>query len=211
MMATKSAATTLCLLLALSLSGCEEKQERSKPSLLPALGGPEAIVLEAEAGKIEASMVVEPFAPRRHPDTGLQEAAGGQCVTIPKDANKACKDDKTGRTKPKGSVVLTFRVPKDGTYYIHPRVWWTDGCSNSLAMSVDALPAILLTDGIYENWHWFEFKSDDISAGELRAFKLKKGEHTITFSNREDNVKLDQLYVTSDPDDRPADIMTPPE
>ncbi len=208
MMATRNAATTLCLLLVISLSGCEEKQAQSKPRLLPALGGSQAIVLEAEAGKVEASMIIEPFAPRQHPNTGMQEAAGGQCVTIPKEANKACKlPDKP----PVGSVVLTFRAPKDGTYYIHPRVWWTDGCSNSFAMSVDTSDPILLTDAVYKSWHWFEVRSDDISAGDLRAFWLKKGEHTITFSNREDDVKLDQVYVTSNPDDRPADIMTPPK
>lgn len=208
MTVTRSVATALGLLLVLSLCGCEEKQEGSKPRLLPALGGSEAIVLEAEAGKLEPSMVAEAFAPCRHPKTGRQEASGGRCVAVPKDANKASEAEKKD---PKGKVVLTFRVPKDGTYYVHPRVWWTDGCSNSLAMTVDASAAMLLTDGVYESWHWFEFKSDDFSTDAPRAFKLKKGTHTLTFSNREDNVKLDQVYVTSDPDDRPAGIMVAPE
>ncbi len=204
---TRGVATALSFLLALSLSGCEEKQP-PKRRLLPALGGSDTVVIEAEAGKVEASVVVEPFAPYRHPTTGLQEASGGRCVAIPKDANKACKAEKR---EPKGKVVLTFSVPKDGTYYIHPRVWWKDGCSNSFAMAVDASAAILLTDGVYESWHWFEFKPDDFKSDAPRAFKLKKGTHTLTFSNREDHVKLDQVYVTSDPDDRPAGIMQAPE
>lgn len=208
MTVTRGVATVLSILLALSLSGCEDKQHPKRPRLLPALGGSEAVVLEAEAGKVEASMVVETFASYRHPKTGLQEASGGRCITIPKDANKACKAE---NKDPAGKVELTFSVPKDGTYYIHPRVWWKDGCSNSLAMAVDTSAAILLTDGIYENWHWFEFKPDDFKSNAPRAFKLKKGEHTITFSNREDDVKLDQVYVTSDPDDRPAGIMQAPE
>jgi len=204
MTATKSAVRGLCCLLALSLAGCEEKQQ-PKARLLPALDRSAAVVLEAEAGNVEPAMVIEEFAGSVHKSLGLRKTSGGRCVSVPKDANAAQKN------KPKGTLALTFSVPKDGVYYIHPRTWWKDGCGNSLGMSVDGAPPMLVSDGTYETWHWIKLNPDDFKSDAPRPFKLTKGEHTLTFSNREDDVKLDQVYVTSDPDDRPAGVMTAQE
>ena len=192
------------LLLVIALTGCGE-DEPPEARLLPPLDDAVVIVLEAEAGTFEPAMAVENFVEYTHRDRGPQKASGGRCVAVPKDANEADKKN------PKGKLVLKFTAPKDGTYYIHPRVWWKDQCGNSLGMAVDGSAPLLVTDGNYKAWHWVKLNPDDFKSTAPRPFKLKKGGHTITFSNREDDVKLDQVYITNDPDDRPAGIMKAPE
>ncbi|MFH1730217.1 MAG: hypothetical protein ABIF82_01020 [Planctomycetota bacterium] len=192
------------LLLLTALAGCGEDRP-PEARLLPPVDDAVIIVLEAEGGTFEPAMTVEDFAECTHPEAGLQEASGGRCIAVPKDANKADKDN------PKGRLVLKFTVPKDGTYYVHPRVWWKDGCGNTLGMAVDNSAPLLVTDSTYEVWHWVKLNPDDFKSTAPRPFKLKKGAHTITFSNREDDVKLDQVYITNDPDDRPAGVMRTPE
>ncbi len=148
------------------------------------------IVLEAEAAlAVEPDMAVEDFPPCTHLVAGVQSASGGRCVTVPKDANKNRKED------PRGKLALRFSVPKEGVYYIHPRAWWKDGCSNSFGMAVDGAKPLLVTDATYEVWHWIKLLPDDPKSGQnTRGFKLSAGEHILVFTNREDNVKLDQVY-----------------
>ena len=64
-----------------------------------------------------------------------------------------------------------------------------------------------VTDQTFDVWLWHKFNTEDPQVKTPRAFKLKKGEHTLVFTNREDNSKLDQIYITDNPDDRPAGIM----
>ena len=195
-----------CALLSLlTPAGCGDPSAPSPaalaPRLLPAENQPARIILEAETGAVEPAMIVEDFQPVNHPQLGLQTASGGKCVAVPRDANKADKKH------PKGQVTLQFTVPKDGTYYIFPRVWWTGGCGNSFGMALDGGPALTVTDGDYDRWHWIKLLSDDPSATTPRPFTLKKGQHALVFTNREDASRLDQVYITDDPKDAPTGIM----
>ena len=203
------------LLIMLSTTGCNDNTGVSGPKggtagkkgLLPPLGGNFEIVLEAEDGKLEPDMVVEEFKPVAHPRTGvIQRASGGKCIAVPPKTNVGDK-----KKNPRGTVTLKFSVPRDGKYYIFPRVWWTDGCSNSLGMIVDQRPEILFTGSTEKSWHWHKFEPLDATSDEPRAFTLKQGEHTLTFRNAEDDVRLDQIYITDRPDNRPAGIMKDPE
>ena len=165
----------------LVLAGCgsgEGKGADAGESLVPVrnLLPPEdtgvRIVLEAEAGLVEPDMVLEEFQPVRHPDLGLQEASGGKCILVPKDANKECK---LAKTEPKGKVVLDFNVPKEGTYYIYPRVFWLGECWDSMEMSVDGGKALLVTDTRHNHWHWVKFSSLDETSTAPRAFRPASG------------------------------------
>jgi len=195
------------LFAALSPAGCGGE---GHGDLLPALDQGAKIVLEAEQGEVTPAMRVEDFVPRRHPKRGLQQASGGKCVSVPKGANTDANGEKI---PPKGKVVLTFSVPKRGKYYIYPRTWWKDGCGNSFKMVVDQRPPVVVEDGTYEVWHWITLRSKKgtSQSRKPRPFPLKEGEHTVTFYNREDHARLDQVYVTDDPDDRPTDIMEAPD
>ena len=169
--------------------------------LRPAVDNAVSIVLEAEDGSVKPAMVIEEFPPQRHPELGIQRASGDRCAAVPKDANAAVKEE------PAGEVALRFHVPKDGVYYIYPRTWWTDGCSNSFGMVLDDRTPLAVTDSAYGVWHWIKLKPDDVRSAGPRPFELKRGEHVITFTNREDDTKLDQVYITDNPDDRPDGVM----
>lgn len=206
---TLSLAYAGLLLIMLSTTGCDDTRGNSpgrtagKKSLLPPLGSSFEIVLEAEDGEFEPDMVVEEIRPR----TGvIGRASGGKCIAVPPDTN-------VGRKKkyPEGKVVLKFSVPRDGKYYIFPRVWWFDQCGNSLGMIVDQRPERIFADTTYKSWLWHKFQPKDAFSNDPRAFTLKKGEHTLTFKNAEDHVRLDQIYITDRPDNRPIGIMKNPE
>jgi hypothetical protein len=209
---------TATVAVALLAFGCGDGTGRAadkggKNKLLPLLDEGISIVVEAESGVVEPSMVVEEV----KPDTGLkgQEASGGRCVSVPKGANKACKKAKED---PKGKVTVTFTVPKAGTYYIYPRCWWFDQCGNSFGMLIDgknplarrgsakARKPMTVTGTAYKAWNWIKFKALDNASTKARAFKLSKGKHTMTFTNREDDAKIDQIYITDDSTDVPQGV-----
>ena len=216
-----------CVALLAAAAGCGKETDAGKQAapaaqasrpgtLLPPLGEGARVVLEAEAGTVVSPMVVVPFEPYRHPRLGVQVASGGECVSIPDGVNP--KDAK--ETALEGRVTLEFTVPKDGKYYIYPRAWWLDQCGNSFGMLIDGRnptarpestaalrPLIVGGDTTLEVWHWIKLMPDDVKSNAPRAFTLTRGRHTVTFTNREDGPKLDQIYITDDPDDRPAGIV----
>jgi len=223
-MRTASWYLRLCALLALlSALGCDETQGRGQASGgkkgdgrqaakkqgdHPA-GAPMPKLLEAEGGDVGLDMVKG--AAEDAPGRGDRyRASGGRCVYVPPNTNVGPK-----KKNPKGHVRLTFTAPKDGKYYIHPRVWWTDGCSNSMGLIISqngkARRETVFTNSTYKAWQWFKFPSPDPASEHPRAFRLKAGECVLTFTNQEDNVKLDQVYVTDDPEDAPAGVMEPEE
>jgi len=191
-------------------AGVKGKEPGTQNTLLPPLPAGVKIVLEAEDATPEPDMVIEEFKPVRHPDLGMQKASGGKCAYVPKGVNDLAKSEE-GQKKgiePKGKLTLKFSVPKEGKYCIYSRTYWTGGCSNSFTMVLDNHKPLELTDGTYYVWHWVTLRSED--PGELlssRAFTLTQGEHTLVFANREDDTRLDQVYITDNPADKPAEIM----
>ncbi len=94
-----------------------------------------------------------------------------------------------------------FTVKEGGEYFLWLRVWWNDECSNSFRASLnDQAPFIMGRNRTFRQWHWVK------SPPRVRQLRLKKGEHILTIRYREDNVKLDQILLTTDRRFVPVDI-----
>lgn len=124
----------------------------------------------------------------------VKGASGGAFLEIAEGAGKP--PDVTG-----GKAVFTFEMTKDRACYLWARVWWNDGCGNSVAMSIDgAKPFTFGQDATYKCWHWVK------SPPRLSQLKLKAGTHTLTLTNREDGVRIDQILLESNRRFVPVDI-----
>jgi hypothetical protein len=202
-------------------TGADSSKGQDEFDLLPALPQGFSVVLEAENGEFEPDMIVEEFSPTRHERFGLQTASGGKCIAIPDKIN-----EKKGRKdNPRGRVTLEFTIPEDGTFYVFPRTWWQDQCGNSFGLLIDgrnparppdapdaAEPLMIgaTTSGAHKVWRWTKLKAPGNTTAP-RAFRLTAGRHTITFTNREDGVKLDQVYITEEPGTPAEGPMKKPE
>jgi O-antigen ligase len=134
--------------------------------------GRSVVVLEAE----DCSTLV---APMRRNQRG--DASSGSCVGVDEFAGKPPAVE--------GSATYSVNITQHGRYRIWLRAWWSDGCANSIAASLDNQPAYLLgNDGNYHNWHWVRGP-----VTELRA-----GAHLLTLLEREDNMEIDEIALSND-------------
>lgn len=102
-----------------------------------------------------------------------------------------------------GKAVYTVEVPADGSFTLWCRVWWGGECSNSFTVTLDDQPAFLFgEDATYKAWHWVRYPLSRTSA----PITLAKGKHTLTFHNREDGVRLDQVLLSADKRFVPVEI-----
>ncbi|HON46196.1 MAG: hypothetical protein KBI41_08615 [Kiritimatiellae bacterium] len=149
------------------------------------------ICFEAEsATAVEAPMVVV--------SNGV-EGASGAYLEIPEGAGNPPKVEA-------GKAVFTVDVPEDGAFTLWCRVWWEDECGNSFTVKIDDQPAFLFgEDATYKTWHWVKYPV----ARTTPPIKLAKGSHTLTFHNREDGVRLDQVLLSADKRFVPVEIETP--
>ena len=129
-----------------------------------------------------------------------KEASGGKCLEVPEGAGDS-PEMKPKPPKPaiSGEAIYHFRVPATGTYKFWARTWWNPvkggrGCSNSFKIRVDDLPRDLIygEDCTYGRWHW-----PSIPAA---RFELSEGVHVLRIKNREDGIKIDQIFWTTDLD-----------
>ena len=90
-----------------------------------------------------------------------------------------------------GGAVFQVDVPTAGAYKIYLRVWWEGSCGNTMNIMVgDEKKSITVgNDSKYEQWHWVEVP---------RQYQLAQGPTSIAILNREDDIKLDQILITSD-------------
>lgn len=101
-----------------------------------------------------------------------------------------------------GSATYKFKVTTAGNYYLWARVWWLDSCGNSFMVKLNNGPSFTFgNDNTYQNWHWVKARV---------KLKLKKGEQTLQISNREDGIKIDQFFITSDREHIPVGIEKNP-
>ncbi len=126
----------------------------------------------------------------------VKDASGDRYVEVPQ-----------GRGNPPevttGQATWTVTLPSSGTYYLWCRVWWGDECSNSLTIQIDdGTPFSFGQDSTYKSWHWVK------SPPRLRQLKLAKGTHKLTIKNREDGVRIDQIFLTDDRGTVPVGIET---
>ena len=111
-----------------------------------------------------------------------EKAAKGKFLEIP-DSGKGGTKVKEGH----GHAIFEFEAKEEGKYYIHVRVWWADGCGNSINVAVDGKKSIRIEDPTYKHWHWVKGP----------RLQLTEGWHWIRFQNREDGAKLDQFLLTT--------------
>ena len=57
-------------------------------------------------------------------------------------------------------------------------------------------------DATYKTWHWVKYPVSRT----VKPLNLTEGKHTLTFFNREDGVRLDQILLSADKRFVPMDI-----
>lgn len=168
------------------------------PALLsvPLAGLCDRICIEAES----ADNIAEPMI-RVEGAAGDQDAvkgaSGGAYLEIPEGRGNPPKVNA-------GSATFRFKLAEDADLVLWCRVWWNGECSNSFAMQVDdSVPFTFGQDGTYHAWHWVKAPPN------IKCLKLARGEHTLTVSNREDGVRLDQILLITDKKYVPVDVEAP--
>lgn len=105
-----------------------------------------------------------------------------------------------------GKASFTVELPEDGSFVLWCRVWWEGECSNSFTVNADDQPGFLFgEDATYKVWHWVKYPVSRT----VSPIKLVKGKHTLTFHNREDGVRLDQVILSADKRFVPVNTETP--
>ena len=112
------------------------------------------------------------------------DASGNSVLAIPLDAGKG-----------QGFAAYSFPGLPDGDYAVWQRVWWTDGCSDSIACVVGEEMAVV-SDGIHQRWHWLR---------PVRTFHLTS-QTELRLVNREDGIMVDQILLTTDSGYQPRGI-----
>lgn len=164
--------------------------QRKSPVPVPATPPATARAVQAEQTKIvlharNATRIEAPFVLTDDP-TG----AAGVVVAVPPKAG----------TRP-GALLVPFTIPAKGKYSIWLRAYWgTDhegACSDSVVVSLDGASPRMVQDATYEVWHWLPLRARE-------GIELDAGPHSLLFTNREDGIKFDQLFITPWDDDESA-------
>jgi len=174
---------------------------------------PERIVLEIESGEVGTPFEVAPDA----------ECSGGKCAVLAEiwetdqelnptfrlasDAKKLVSlkgldENPLGEALvPNGTIEIPFTVKKPATYDLWVRSWFHCGCGNSFFLSVDAPPPVdtdgdgkwdenlpyIFSHSTYKRWKWVENRNIRLD--------LSEGPHVIRIFNREDGIKVDQVFM----------------
>ncbi len=172
---------------------------------------PERIVVEVESGEVGKPFEIAADA----------ECSGGTCAVLAevwathKELNPRFRTEggrfvsKDGldtnpageKLLPNGTIEITFIVKKAATYDLWVRAWFHCTCANSFDLSVDTPPPVD-TDGdgkwdenvpypfshpTEKRWKWVENRN--------ARFDLAAGPHVVRIFNREDGIKLDQVFL----------------
>ncbi len=136
---------------------------------------------------IEAESIPTIAAPMTVTDDS--DAGGGKCVTIPVGLPKDAP--LTGRLE------TTLDIPAAAKAYCWYRVYWNGSCSNSVTAKLGDFPEFIVgEDGTYNAWHWVKSPPLPLQAGPL----------TLTIGQREEDIRIDQILITSDADYVPVSI-----
>jgi hypothetical protein len=143
-----------------------------------------SILLEAEAGKIQAPMALYNDDPA---------ASGGAYVLAPEGPNHE-------KMSEGGGVTLKFESPASGEYTLWVRGNWCCDCGNSAELMLDGGELGVVEDATLGAWHWTPLR---------KRISLSAGPHLLAVLNREDGAKVDQVLLTRDEDYRPVDVELP--
>ncbi len=125
---------------------------------------PETISVEAEtASDLQPNFKIVP----------ANDSSGGLVIESPNDSGKGV-----------GRAEYVIEVPEGGAYRLMARVWWEDGCSNSVAVRIGGKPRIVLSDEIFKRWHVIE---------SLKPIELRKGKCTVVLRPLEDGIRIDHF------------------
>jgi hypothetical protein len=172
---------------------------------------PERIVLEIESGEVG-----KPFE-----TVDDAECSGGKCVLLAETwedhhelhprfrteagrlvSKEGLNENPAGeKLLPNGTIDIPFTVKKAGTYDLWVRAWFHCTCANSFDLSVDAPPPVdadgdgkwdenvpdTFNHSTKQRWKWVERRG--------ARFELDEGPHVIRIFNREDGIKLDQVFM----------------
>ena len=134
----------------------------------------------------EGAEVAAPFILREN-----AAAVGGIALVLPKG---------TRTDEHKGKARLTLNSQTAGSYNAWARGLWRDTCSNSFSLkSGEAPEQVVGNDDVFGVWHW-------VPAGK---HNLIAGKNTITITEREDGIEIDQVLFTRDPGFQPTGPVSP--
>jgi len=161
------------------------------------------IVFEAE----EATNVMGKvwFVKKHGEDPGGK--ASGKTLAVPKT--------EPGQKPKHEEVTYTVNIPQNGYYYLWARVYWKNGCGNSVYFKIDGEKgdAILGGDGTYNALHWVCLKetvdAKKNKTGDPLKLPLKKGTVTFVMGSKESATEIDQFVLTTDPEMYPANSYKP--
>jgi len=159
-------------------------------ALQPVAGFAQArVTVEAESAEaVEAPMVVVSRESVPEDSKYVDGASGDSYLEIPQGRGNPPKN-------PNGRAVFTVEVPADGAYTLWCRVWWADECGNSFLVKINEdAPFLFGENATYKAWHWVRHPV----ARTAKPIALKAGTNTISFLNREDGVRLDQVLLSAD-------------
>lgn len=101
-----------------------------------------------------------------------------------------------------GWAIYEIEIPKANTYYMWGHVIAPDGVSDSFFVTFDeeergndnGNPNIWdVAQGV--NWHWDQVDGRGVG---IRQFKLDEGVHVLKIWTRENNTKLDAIFMSTD-------------
>jgi hypothetical protein len=99
---------------------------------------------------------------------------------------------------PEGWIRFDIKIPDDGVYILWGSTFAKGGESNSFLVSANTEPTATW-DVPLGGWQWSKVKA---RTGPL-TFELAKGKNSFIFWNREADTKLDQIFLTTDPNASP--------
>ena len=146
---------------------------------LPLLGelASAPLLIEAEAMRLLDPMTAQP-------DAGVPS---GRCIVVP-----------LAGMRDRGEAACRFQVSTPGDYAIWARTFSPSGESNSLYVSVDHGPRVLLDLNRLGAWNWDRVRdrtTDKAAAQKPALFRLDRGVHTLWVTNRESGTRLDALVI----------------
>ncbi len=110
-------------------------------------------------------------------------AADGTAIVVPAHA---------GRTP--GELECSLHLPVGGVFALWIRAWWGDSCGNSIWLQINDEPPVIVQDATYKTWHWVLVRFPGQKPAD--AVELKAGRHRLVLRNREEGIKLDQVFLT---------------
>jgi hypothetical protein len=85
-------------------------------------------------------------------------------------------------------------IPESRTYYPWARVWWEDGCGDSMTLVLERAGSpdrtFVVQSGTHKCWHWLEVTGAD-------GIDLAAGECRLVAKNREDGARLSAVLFAT--------------